>query len=72
MRTTENAASAAAGGRRAAVTTISGKATGAVLMQDQGRGLQPMAFMSKKMTDAEMNYSTRDQEFLAIMHACRQ
>ena len=50
-------------------TDASGYATGAVLMQDQGKGAQPIAFLSKKMNAAEMNYSTRDQEFLAIKHA---
>jgi len=51
-------------------TDASGGATGACLMQDQGAGMQPVAFMSKRMNAAEMNYSTRDQEFLAIKQAC--
>ena len=51
-------------------TDASGGATGAALMQDQGDGLQPVAFMSKKMNQAEQNYSTRDQEYLAIKQAC--
>ena len=52
-------------------TDASGYATGAVLMQDHGKGLQPIAFMSKKMTGAETRYTTRDQEFLAITQALK-
>ena len=50
-------------------TDASGFATGAVLQQDQGSGLQPIAFMSKKMLDAETRYPTHEQELLAIIHA---
>ena len=50
-------------------TDASGYATGAVLMQDQGRGLQPIALMSKKMLDAETRYPVHEQELLAIIHA---
>ena len=50
-------------------TDASGYAIGAVLQQDQGRGMQPVAFMSKKMTDAETRYTTRDQEWLAVKRA---
>ena len=47
----------------------SGFATGAVLMQDQGKGLQPIAFLSKKMLDAETRYPVHEQELLAIINA---
>ena len=50
-------------------TDASGFATGAVLMQDQGRGLQPIAYLSKKMLDAETRYPVHEQELLAIIHA---
>ena len=50
-------------------TDASGFAVGAVLMQDQGKGLQPIAFMSKKMQDAETRYPVHEQELLAIIHA---
>ena len=50
-------------------TDAYGYAIGAVLQQDQGRGMQPVAFMSKKMTDAETRYTTRDQEWLAVKRA---
>jgi hypothetical protein len=50
-------------------TDASGFAVGAVLMQDQGKGLQPIAFLSKKMLDAETRYPVHEQELLAIIHA---
>ncbi|CAI7856815.1 unnamed protein product [Closterium sp. NIES-53] len=34
----------------------SDQAVGAVLMQDQGKGLQPIAYLSKKLHGAELNY----------------
>lgn len=52
-------------------TDASGFATGAVLMQDQGSGLQPIAFLSKKMIDAETRYPPHEQELLAIIEALR-
>ena len=50
-------------------TDASGFATGAVLSQDQGQGLQPIAFLSKKMLPAETRYPVHEQELLAIIHA---
>ena len=50
-------------------TDASGFAVGAVLQQDQGAGLQPIAFMSKKMSDAETRYPVHEQELLAIVSA---
>lgn len=50
-------------------TDASGFATGAVLQQDQGKGLQPIAYLSKKMQDAETRYPVHEQELLAIIHA---
>ena len=47
----------------------SGYAVGAVLQQDHGNGLQPVAFMSKKMVGAETRYPVHEQELLAIMSA---
>ena len=49
-------------------TDASGFAVGAVLMQDQGKGLQPIAFLSKKTLDAETRYPVHEQELLAIIH----
>ncbi|GJP35921.1 hypothetical protein CLOM_g20462 [Closterium sp. NIES-68] len=47
----------------------SDQAVGAVLMQDQGNGLQPIAFLSKKLHGAELNYPIYDKEALAIIIA---
>ncbi|GJP33280.1 hypothetical protein CLOM_g17827, partial [Closterium sp. NIES-68] len=47
----------------------SDQAVGAVLMQDQGNGLQPIAYFSKKLHGAELNYPIHDKEALAIVIA---
>ncbi|GJP76686.1 hypothetical protein CLOP_g7129 [Closterium sp. NIES-67] len=47
----------------------SDQAVGAVLMQDQGNGLQPIANLSKKLHGAELNYPIHDKEALAIIIA---
>ncbi|GJP35712.1 hypothetical protein CLOM_g20244 [Closterium sp. NIES-68] len=47
----------------------SDQAVGAVLMQDQGNGLQPIAYLSKKLHGAELNYPIPDKEALAIVIA---
>ncbi|GJP42786.1 hypothetical protein CLOM_g2319 [Closterium sp. NIES-68] len=47
----------------------SDQTVGAVLMQDQGNGLQPIAYLSKKLHGAELNYPIHDKEALAIIIA---
>ncbi|GJP53520.1 hypothetical protein CLOM_g12679 [Closterium sp. NIES-68] len=47
----------------------SDQAVGAVLMQDQGNGLQPIAYLSKKLHREELNYPIHDKEALAIIIA---
>ncbi|GJP51499.1 hypothetical protein CLOM_g10662, partial [Closterium sp. NIES-68] len=47
----------------------SDQAVGAVLMQDQGNGLQPIAYLSKKLHGAELNYPIHDKDALAIIIA---
>ncbi|GJP56055.1 hypothetical protein CLOM_g15120 [Closterium sp. NIES-68] len=47
----------------------SDQAVGAVLMQDQGNGLQPIANLNKKLHGAELNYPIHDKEALAIIIA---
>ena len=51
------------------MTDASDLATGAVLMQDQGKGLQPIAFESQKLHGAEHRYPPHELELLAIIHA---
>jgi hypothetical protein len=52
-------------------TDASSYATGAVLMQDFPEGRRPIAFLSKKMDKAELNYPIHEQELLSIMNALR-
>ncbi|GAB4819816.1 hypothetical protein N2152v2_006862 [Parachlorella kessleri] len=47
----------------------SGFALGAALMQDFGRGLQPVAYCSRKLKDAEQRYAPHDREMLAVVSA---
>ncbi|CAI7730659.1 unnamed protein product [Closterium sp. NIES-53] len=47
----------------------SDQAVGAFLMQDQGKGLQPIAYLSKKLHGAKLNYPIHDKEALAIITA---
>ncbi|GJP67944.1 hypothetical protein CLOP_g24702, partial [Closterium sp. NIES-67] len=47
----------------------SDQAVGAVLMQDQGNGMQTIAYLSKKLHGAELNYPIHDKEALAIVIA---
>ncbi|GJP58710.1 hypothetical protein CLOP_g3005, partial [Closterium sp. NIES-67] len=52
-------------------TDASHVAKGAILCQDQGHGLQPIAFEPRKLKPAECNYATHDREALAIVHAIK-
>ncbi|KAE9190778.1 hypothetical protein PF002_g24674 [Phytophthora fragariae] len=53
------------------VTDASKVGLGACLMQDQGRGWQPMAFASKVNNNAEANYSITELECLAVVWAVK-
>ena len=50
------------------VPDASGYAIGGVLLQDglDGTGLHPVSFLSRQMTDAELKYTTHQQELLAL------
>jgi hypothetical protein len=52
-------------------TDASNFAVGAVISQDFGNGLQPVAFESRKMSPAEQNYAAHEKELLAIVHALK-
>ena len=52
-------------------TDASAYAIGAVLSQDQGDGMRPIAFHSRKLNQAERNYPVHDAEMLAIMEALK-
>ena len=47
-------------------------AIGGILSQDQGNGLQPIAYYSKKLTRAPHNYATHERELLAIVITIRK
>ncbi len=46
-------------------------AVGATLEQITSKGREPLAFFSRKLTDAELNYSTFDRELIAIFKALK-
>ena len=48
------------------ITDASKFAIGAALMQDTGDGLKPVAFYPCKMINSEVNYTTCEQELLAL------
>jgi hypothetical protein len=52
-------------------TDASGYAVGASLSQMTDRGLQPVAYMSKKMNAAQRNYTVHEWELLAVMEALK-
>ena len=51
------------------ITDASDQAIGAVLLQDHGKGLQPIAYEGRKLGGAELNYPIHDKECIAIVHA---
>lgn len=53
-------------------TDASQFALGAVLLQNHGKGKQPVAFLSRKLTPTERAYPTGDREMLGIYYALQQ
>ena len=53
-------------------TDASDAAIGGVLMQDRGKGYQPIAFGSRSLIPAEVNYSVTEKELLALVHFCTE
>ena len=53
-------------------TDASDHPTTAVISQEIEGGLQPLGFMSKKMTSAEQNYTITEKEMLAIIQAVKE
>jgi hypothetical protein len=52
-------------------TDASDYAVGATLYQDQGRGLQPIAYESKRLSPTESNWPPHEREALALVHALK-
>ena len=50
------------------VTDASGIAVGGVLMQDQGEGLRPLAFLSRRLKPTEQRYSAYERELAAVAY----
>ena len=53
-------------------TDASDTAVGAILEQDLGNGLKPVAFASRKLNSAETRYSAYERELLGIVWAIAQ
>ena len=50
------------------LTDASDYAVGGVLCQDQGNGLQPIAFESAKLNPAQVNYAIHEKEMFAMVY----
>ena len=51
-----------------AVSDANDTAIGGVLLQDHGAGLQPIAFLSCKLSRTERNYSPYERELAAVAY----
>ena len=52
------------------VTDASVDSAGGVLMQDQGDGLRPVAFMIRALKPTEQRYSAYEREMAAVAYCC--
>ena len=50
------------------VTSTSGIAARAILMQDQGANLQPLAFLSRQLKPTEQRYLAYERELVAVAY----
>ena len=50
------------------VTNASGTAAGRVLMQDQGNGLQPLTFLSRRLKPTEQRYNAYERELVVVAY----
>ena len=53
-------------------TDASNVGLGAIILQDQGDGLQPVAYASKKLNGPELNYHTIELECMAVVWGIRK
>ena len=53
------------------LTPRSAYAVGAILSQDQGDGMRPIAFYSRKFIQTERSYPVHEADMLAIMEALK-
>ena len=53
------------------VTDASDFAIGAILLQDQGKDWQPIAYESRKLQPAELRRNVYEKEMLAVLHALK-
>ena len=53
-------------------TNASDHTTAAIISQEIEKRLQPLGFMSRKMTSAEQNYTITEKEMLAIIQAVKE
>ena len=53
------------------VTDASDFALGAILLEDQGEGWQPIAYESRKLQPAELRRNVYEKEMLAVLHALK-
>jgi hypothetical protein len=53
------------------VTDASDFAIGAILLQDQGQGFQPVAYESRKLQPAELRRNVYEKEMLAVLHSLK-
>ena len=51
------------------VTDASGTAASGVLMQDQGDGLQPLTFLSRRLKPTEQSYNAYEWELVAVAYS---